>query len=144
MAGKEHRPEGAVALLSIRPQYVALIKNGAKRVEFRRRPFARAITHIVIYATSPVKKLVGICEVERITKGTPAALWSRYGSEGGISREALFQYLNDLTNAIAIVLRPFCPVANELDLSAVGVARPPQSFQYLTKSVFLDLVRRAT
>lgn len=98
----------------------------------------------MIYATSPVKQLVGFCEVERVEQDTPAALWARHGSEGGIPRKTLFQYLDGLTTAIAIVLRPFYPLANELALPAFGVMRPPQSFQYLNKSVFATLSQHTT
>ena len=41
--------QDGVALLSVRPEYVRLIREGVKRVEFRRRPFTRRLTHIVIY-----------------------------------------------------------------------------------------------
>lgn len=137
----QHRPDGAIALLSIHPEYVELIKKGVKRVEFRRRAFARPITHIVIYATSPVKQLVGFCEVERVVRDTPATLWRQHGAAGGIPRATLFRYLDGLTAAIAIVLRPFNPLASGLALPAVGVARPPQSFQYLPKSAFAALTK---
>ena len=111
-------------------------------MEFRRRPFARTITHVVIYATSPVRKLVGICEMGRVIRDAPSALWSQYGSEGGISREALFRYLDGLTYGIAILLRPFRSFANVLDLSELGFRRPPQSFRYLPESALADLVGR--
>ena len=120
-----------------------LIKNGIKRVEFRRRAFARTITHIVIYATSPVKQLVGFCEVERVVRDTPAALWTQHGADGGIPRAALLRYLDGLTDAIAIVLRSFYPLTNELALPALGVVRPPQSYQYLPKSAFAALTKYA-
>ena len=141
LAEGQHRPDGAIALLSIHPEYVELIKNGIKRVEFRRRAFARTITHIVIYATSPVKQMVGFCEVERVVRDTPAALWTQHGAAGGITRAALLRYLDGLTAAIAILLRPFRPLANRLALTTLGVARPPQSFQYLTKSAFAALAK---
>lgn len=76
--GREPALERA-ALLSIRPDYVELIRDGVKRVEFRRRPFARDVARILIYAASPVKKLAGFCEVEGMVEDTPAALWARYG-----------------------------------------------------------------
>ena len=76
---RERRLPDAAVLLSIRPDYVELISGGVKRVEFRRRPFARDVARIVIYATGPVKKLVGFCEAEKLVEDTPAARWARYG-----------------------------------------------------------------
>ena len=79
VAGHAGIRRGRAALLSIRPDYVELIRDGVKRVEFQHRPFARDVARIVIYATGPVKKLVGFCEVEGMVEDTPAVLWARYG-----------------------------------------------------------------
>ena len=134
---KEQRGQGdGIALLSIRPKYARLIRDGVKRVEFRRRPFARAVTHIVFYATSPVRRLVGFCEVEDVVRDTPASLWSQHGDYGGIERETLLRYLDGLTSATAIILRPFSPIEGNWDLWSIGVRRPPQSFQYLSRGSF--------
>ena len=138
-----HLPDvsaAAVALISIRPKYVELIRGGMKRVEFRRRPFARDVACVVIYAAAPVKKLVGFCEVEGAVLDTPAALWARYGPAAGLSREALFLYLNGVDFGFAIELGPFRPFADGLALSALGIDRPPQSFRYLPVSALADLV----
>ena len=134
---KEQRGHGdAIALLSIRPKYAWLIRDGVKRVEFRRRPFARVVTHIIFYATSPVRRLVGFCEVEDVVSDTPASLWSQHGDYGGIDRETLLRYLDGLTSATAIVLRPFSPIKGNCDLWSLGVRRPPQSFHYLSRDSF--------
>ena len=130
----------AAALISISPNYVELIRDGMKRVEFRRRPFARDVACVVIYATAPVKKLAGFCEVEGTVVDTPAALWARYGPAAGLSREALFRYLNGVDRGLAIELGPFRPFADGLALSVLGIDRPPQSFRYLPVSALADLV----
>ena len=140
---REPRLPDAAALLSIRPAYVGLIRNGVKRVEFRRRPFAQDVACVVIYATSPVKKLVGFCEVEGMVVDTPAALWARYGPVAGLSRESLFRYLNGVERGLAIQLGPFRPFAYGIALPASGIERPPQSFRYLPESALAGLVKRA-
>ena len=48
-----------VALLSIHPVYAQGIIDGRKTVEFRRRAFGKSVTHVVVYATAPVRKVVG-------------------------------------------------------------------------------------
>lgn len=129
-------------MISIRPKYVELIRAGMKRVEFRRRPFARDVACVVIYATSPVRKLAGFCEVEGAVVDTPAVLWARCGPAAGLSREALFRYLDGVDRGFAIELGPFRPFADGLALSALGIDRPPQSFRYLPVSALADLVGR--
>ena len=142
MAGIQHRPEGAIALLSIHPHYVELIRKGAKCVEFRRRPFARAISHIVIYSTAPVQRLVGFCEVDQVVTGPPATLWSRYKRNGGITREALLKYLEGLNTAVAIVIKRFIPLERLAALPEIGIKHPPQSFQYLDDRAFHSLTSK--
>lgn len=50
----------AVVLLPIKPRYATRIMDGSKRVEFRRRPFGRVPEWVVIYASAPVKQVVGL------------------------------------------------------------------------------------
>lgn len=116
-----------------------LIQNGVKRVEFRRNRLAREVSCVVIYATSPIKRIVGICEVEQVVRDTPSNLWANHGANGGISREALLKYLAQLALATAIIIRKFHPFADNLDLRAIGVKKAPQSFQYLNAGALFKL-----
>lgn len=137
-AGRPCQPMAA-ALLSVHPRYAELIESGVKRFEFRRRPFARDVSHVVIYATSPARRLAGFCEVAGLLEDTPAALWARCGPAAGLSREALFRYLDGLAYGVAIELGTFRPFAKGLALSALGIERPPQSFRYLPVSALAGL-----
>ena len=100
-------------------------------MEFRRHNFRRDITHAVLYSTSPIRRLVGLCEVAGIVRDTPMELWRNHGPEGGIERETLLGYLEGLTAGTALILQRFQPFARSIDLSVLGVERAPQSFQYL-------------
>ena len=46
-------------LLSIKPDYVEKILDGSKKYEFRKIIFNDNIQRIMIYSSSPVKKIVG-------------------------------------------------------------------------------------
>ena len=128
-----------VVLLPIHPEYVDLIRDNTKRVEFRRTNFRRKIKYVIVYATSPEKKIVGYCEVSEVTRQSPEELWSAHGQNAGITRERLFSYLDGLTLATAIVIRKFHELGETLTLSAIGVSRAPQGFQYLDESVMDSL-----
>lgn len=131
----------SVVLLSIHPQYVDLIARGEKRVEFRRSSFARNISRVVIYSTSPERRVVGFCEVKQVIRSTPSALWREHGKVAGITREALFGYLKGMRDATAIVLSDFHWFVPGLGLSMLGIERAPQSFQYLSPSAVAMLDR---
>ena len=50
-------------LLSIKPEFSEKIFNETKKYEFRKRVARKKVEKIVVYATSPVKKIVGEVEV---------------------------------------------------------------------------------
>ena len=106
-----------------------------KRVEFRRRGFRRQVSHVVIYSTSPDKRLVGLCDAE-VVMGTPEFFWQEYGDIAGISKDELFAYLDGLSEGVAIILKKIYSLRAEIGLWDIGVVRPPQSFQYITNDAF--------
>jgi len=51
-------------LLSIKPKYAEMILSGEKKYEFRRAIFKKpGISKVVIYASSPVSKVIGEFEI---------------------------------------------------------------------------------
>ena len=73
-----------VILMSIHPKFAQLILSGKKKVEFRKTRFNHQISHVVIYATSPIKKVVGYFEVQNIKVAPPKDLWESYSEVSGI------------------------------------------------------------
>ena len=63
-------------LLSIKPEYVEQIERHTKRFEFRKRNFKNLPSEVWIYASAPVKRIVGIILVRDIIEDTPIALIS--------------------------------------------------------------------
>ncbi len=65
-------------LLSIKPKFAEAIIDGRKRYEFRKIKFAnKDINRVYIYATSPVKKIIGVFKLSSIIEDSPHALWDR-------------------------------------------------------------------
>ena len=129
--------DGVIALLSIHPLYVQAILSGAKLVEFRRRPFARPLSHVIIYATTPVKRVVAICTVRRVTYDSPTRLWARYRSVAGIDENAFFRYMGDRDSGVGIEFDRVEKLAAPVRLASLSRGmRPPQSFVYLSDTEF--------
>ncbi len=130
------RPPGRIALLSIRPAYAAAIMDGSKRVEFRRRPPAADVTHVVVYASSPVQRVVGSFDVVGLDRAAPDELWARWSVVGGIGRVDFDTYFKDSESAYAIRVGRPRSLPLPIRLARLGVdLRPPQSFQYLRDEV---------
>lgn len=126
------RTPGRVALFSIKPQYAEAILKGSKEVEFRRTALAHDVSHIVIYATAPVKKVVGAFEVAGVDHALPAALWDSYGGVGGIERADYMDYFEGSKSAYAIRVRAPRAWREALMLEDLSPGlRAPQSYQYL-------------
>ncbi len=123
---------GRVALMSIHPEYADAILAGTKKVEFRKRPIADDVTHVIVYATAPVSAVVGAFTVESQAKAAPAMLWGRFAEVAGISRHGFFAYFAEHANGVGIEVGEVLTLHEPLPLGVgLGVTRPPQSFQYL-------------
>jgi predicted transcriptional regulator len=141
----DQRTGAAVALLSVKPEYVERIVAGSKRVEFRRTGFARPVSHVVLYATMPVGRLMAVCEVSAIHRGPPASLWRTFGTVGGIGADRYWAYYRGTTHAVAIGIQRVRRLARELSLQEVGIhGPPPQSYRYLEAATVAALMRRLT
>jgi predicted transcriptional regulator len=123
---------GRVALFSIKPQYADAILAGSKEVEFRRTSLAEDVSHVVIYATAPIKKIVGTFEVEGVERSVPDALWKTYSQVGGIAHDAYADYFEGADTAYAIKVRSPRQLPQPLALTDLSPGlRAPQSYQYL-------------
>jgi predicted transcriptional regulator len=127
---------GRVALMSIHPEFASAILTGTKKVEFRKRPIANDVTHVIVYATAPVSAVVGAFTVENQSTAAVSSLWRRYAKVAGISRHRFFGYFADQSRGVGIQVGNVLAAVNPLSLDAtLGVTRPPQSFQYLDPEV---------
>ena len=127
---------GRVALFSIHPHYARAILDGSKQVEFRRQGLPNDVTHVVVYATSPVQQVIGMFEIAGIGKMSPSQAWKQHGQVGGIEKAAFERYYTNADHAFVIQVRnpqtfptPF--LLSDLDANL----RPPQSYMYLRDEV---------
>lgn len=128
-------------LLSIKPKYATAIIEGVKRYEFRRVIFRRRITSIYIYSTSPVNKIVGLFEVDKIIKEHPQEIWSMCHEYAAISESEFFNYFEGFLTAYAIKIKSVSRFGREIDpYRYIENFRPPRSFCYVTHSLIKDTV----
>jgi predicted transcriptional regulator len=131
--------------MSIRPEFATRLLSGEKRAEFRRRPATRNVTHILIYATSPVCAVVGVAEIEGIEHGTPQTLWRAFRLVGGIGRSDFFQYFENAAWGCAYVVRRTWSCASPIRLGRKGLPlTAPQAFQYVHPSTLQAVLNGTT
>ncbi|WP_187647751.1 hypothetical protein [Nitrosophilus labii] len=119
-------------IISIKPKYVEKILNKEKLYEFRKVIFKeKNIRNIFIYASSPIKKIVAICEFERVIEGTPQKIWEICREYAGITEEEFFSYFSNREKAYSIKLKNIKKLHNYFDpYQYLENFRPPQSFMY--------------
>lgn len=124
-----------VALLSIHPRFASAILRGAKTIELRRTPLPPEVSHIVLYATSPIRRVVGWFEVSHIERGRPSTLWRRYRHQTGVTASEFRDYFGGAKQGTAIAVGHVVPLSEPLELAAVAAGAPPQSLCYLDDRV---------
>lgn len=114
-------------VLSIKPEYVAEIKAGRKRFEFRKAIFKEPVGKVYIYASEPVSMVVGEFQPVDVVKGSPDEVWQRTKQYAGIQKEWYDRYYAGRDTAYAIEIK-------NLKLYDQPKALPfhaPQSFRYI-------------
>ena len=130
-----------IALMPIQPQYVQAIVAGQKKVEFRRRKFACPVTDVVVYATSPIKKVVAHFRVGHVTEATPRELWQRFRSVAGIDEQAFWAYYDGTDHGVAIGIDQLVVLDRPVSLASVSRSLSvPQSFCYIPSRLFEKLL----
>jgi len=121
-------------LLSIKPEYARRIFSGSKRYEYRRSIFKNQdVTHIVVYASLPIGKIVGEFKVEDIIHDDVKVLWMRTKAFGGISEEKYFSYFSNKERGYAIQIGKRQRYRHPLSPEDEYGLTPPQSFVYLER-----------
>jgi len=119
------------AILSIKPVFVEKIKTGEKKYEYRRKIFKRDVDSIIVYVSSPIKKVVGELIVEDILNDEIYALWENTRKNSGIDEEFFFKYFDKLDKGYAIKIKEFVIYDKPKKLEDFGLSYPPQAYAYL-------------
>lgn len=118
-------------LLSIKPEYVNKIVAGKKKYEFRKFHCREDVDTIVIYATAPVKQVIGEVSIVAIIEDAVEEVWRQTRPDGGITKKAFKEYYKNRDVAIAYQLGEVTKYEEPMALSDVGLSYVPQSFAYI-------------
>lgn len=122
---------GKSLMLSVNPAYTEKILSGEKKYEFRKRLCQENIDKIYLYATSPVKKVVGEAEVIEKCFMDKNKLWETTQKKAGITVDFYVQYFQNQTHAGAYKLGETIRYENPMELESFGVNFVPQSYVYI-------------
>ena len=119
-------------LLSIKPEFALKIFNGSKRYEYRRAIFKNEeVSRVIVYASDPIKQIIGEFEIEDILHEELQSLWVKTKHHAGISEKRFFEYFANKSKGYAIKVKTTTIYDDPLPLNSLMVSSPPQSFMYL-------------
>ena len=132
-----------VALLSIKPEYALAIERGEKLIEFRKQPIADTVTKIYVYASFPIKRIIGSFDVKSIQCESVEHLWQCYSKVGCISKSKYDEYFDGKETAYGIHIENYKKLSHYKDPKEFDCGfRAPQSFLYLDNVEFLDWLEK--
>ena len=118
-------------VLSIKPEFANKIFDGTKKFEFRKAIFKNdKIKTVIVYASSPVQKVIGEFEIEKIINHDLNTLWGMTQNYSGISEDYFYQYFAEKEIGYAIKIKKTKKYKIPKCLRADFNLLPPQSFAY--------------
>jgi len=119
-------------LLSIKPEFAKKIFAGTKKFEFRKSIFKyQNINKIIVYASSPVKKVIGEFLIDKILIDDIDTLWNITSAHSGITKEFYQEYFKDKNKAYAIKIGKTIRYKKSRTLNEYNIKTAPQSFVYI-------------
>jgi len=86
---------------------------------------------VVVYASDPVKQVIGEFEIGEILYEEPEVLWAKTKNQSGITRNRFLEYFDNKPKGYAIEVKVAQTYDIPIPLKNLMVPRPPQSFRYL-------------
>src|ERR1035438_8785514 len=119
-------------LLSIKPEFAEKIFDGTKKFEFRRTIFSKThINTVIVYASSPVQRVIGEFQINQVLFDDIDTLWRRTCDYAGIDKDLFLKYFIDKNKGYAIEIKHVRKYKTPLHLKERFQIQPPQSFAYI-------------
>ena len=118
-------------LISINPEHTENIIKGIKKYEYRKIAARQDISSIIIYETTPVKKIVAEAEIIDVLMLSPKELWEQTKHASGISKAFFDNYFKGRDMAYAYKLGKIKVYDQPKSLQDYGIKAAPQSFIYI-------------
>jgi predicted transcriptional regulator len=119
-------------LVSVKPQFALKIFDGTKKYEYRKRIFKNSdVNTVVVYASSPMQKVMGEFTIDEIMEEEPEVLWEMTKKHSGITKDSYDKYFFYCDRAFAIKVKDFIRYKVPKELIDFDLKFAPQSFVYL-------------
>lgn len=118
-------------LMSIKPVYVDKIFDGTKKYEFRKTRCKTEPNRIIVYSSSPIKKVVGELIIEEVLFDDKEIIWNKTNIYGGIEKDKYDNYFKNKKYAVAYKIGKYIKYDNPKELKEYNIKSAPQSYIYI-------------
>jgi predicted transcriptional regulator len=130
-------------ILSIKPKYAEAILSGNKKCEFRKAPFPKGLSLVILYASNGSGKIIGYFTVKNQVVDTPTKIWRLHSSAAGITREEYDDYYAGTENAMCIEVGKARRIEPPIDpFECIRGFVVPQSFRYMNEKDYACLSKK--
>lgn len=121
-------------ILSIKPKYVSKILEGTKTYELRKTIFKNTeIKTVLIYASSPISKIIGEFQIEKIVHLQKNELWNVVKDKAEVDKDFFDEYFENKEKGYAIAIKNVKKYKDDIDINEEFGIKAPQSFAYVKK-----------
>lgn len=123
--------------ISVKPEYAYKIINKLKTIELRKnRPNVEIGDYVLIYATVPVKTVIGFGKIKKIIETSPSIMWEENATKLGIDKISFDKYYEDSNKSIGIEISSICKFKVGFSLKEIKKLHPsfspPQTYRYIS------------
>jgi predicted transcriptional regulator len=125
--------------ISVKPEFATKIVRKEKRIELRKvKPHVKIGDYVIIYASSPIKSVIGFGTIQQIIETSPQTMWEKYSSLLGIDKLRFDNYYEGKERAIGIQIediRQISPIPLKDLRDITPNFQPPQVYRYVSKEM---------
>lgn len=122
--------------IAVKPEYANKLIFGKKDIELRKmKPNVQPGDYVIIYASAPVKAVVGFGKVKTIIMCNPQEMWNKHSARLGIDKQGFYSYYNGYNKAVGIefeMIKPIAPIGLMELRNVDPTFNPPQIYRYVT------------
>ena len=123
-------------LVSLRPRFAELVLDGSKTTELRRGPSRIEPGAVaLVYASTPLRALLGAMRIEEVHTCAPSTVWRRWGPTTGLRRREFDDYVDGCDRVTALLLGARCVFPEPVSLEELRTRSSefvaPQSYRYI-------------
>ena len=122
--------------ISVKPEFANKIVTKEKTIELRKiRPHVNIGDYIIIYASSPIKSVIGYGIIKQIIEKSPRRMWDEHSEFLGIDKDRFDEYYTEKEKSIGIEIhkiKKIKPISLESMKTIDPSFHPPQVYRYVS------------